>query len=277
MVTLLTWNLRHGGGPARMPRIALALLELAADVIVLSEFRRTTGGQIAAVLADHGWSCQVHTDPPQGTNGLLVASRAPLRRCPHAELDPNRWLEVDIPAFDLRLGAAHVPCAGSGSARVRFWKSLAGLVCDRAAIPFALAGDLNTGRHRLDERGSTFTCTIYMGHLAAAGYRDAWRSLHPAGRQYSWYSHRGNGYRIDHVLLAPALHARLRQAWYCHHWRRMGLSDHAALAVRLDSAGDYRGAAADATGPRRHLAQPAIPSCTGESAQKNRDAGASHA
>src|SRR5262245_45388589 len=72
---LLTWNLRHGGGAARMPRIALAILSHRPDVVVLTEWRRTTGGQIAGVLADHGLKHQVCTDPPHGRNGVLVAAR----------------------------------------------------------------------------------------------------------------------------------------------------------------------------------------------------------
>src|SRR5438045_4049374 len=87
MPKLLTWNLRHGGGSRRTPAIALSLLEHRADIVVLTEFRRTTGGQIAGVLFDHGLRFQHSTDPAQGTNGLLIASRTPMLIEPGPERD----------------------------------------------------------------------------------------------------------------------------------------------------------------------------------------------
>lgn len=220
-----------------MPAIALALLEHAADVIVLTEFRRTTGGQIAGVLYDHGWEHQLWTDPPARTNGILVASRWPLEPRPTmigiGEALERRWLETAVPDLGLSLGGVHIPCGGRASGRTDFFRELVDIARDRAAEPFVLIGDFNVGRHHLDEEGKSFSCTRYLRELEAAGYVDAWRTLHPEAREYTWYSHEGKGFRIDHALLSPPLAPRLAGAAYSHAEREAGLSDHSLLLLGL--------------------------------------------
>ena len=61
--------------------------------------------------------------------------------------------------------------------------------------------------------------------LAAIGYPHATASTPPAG---------GNGFRIDHAFLSPALAARAGDVEYSHDERLRGLSDHSALILDLD-------------------------------------------
>src|SRR4051812_19417143 len=170
-----------------MPEIVLRLLEHAADVVILTEFRRTTGGQIAGVLADHGWDHQVSTDPPAGRNGVLVASRTALQAgtdlaatalCTTACVQRTlceKLAEVEVAGLGLTLAAVHIPCDGKGSGREAAFRSLLTAARRRRDRPYLIMGDLNAGRHRLDEKGATFTCTRCLGELASMGYRDAWR------------------------------------------------------------------------------------------------------
>lgn len=232
---LLAWNIRHGGGPTRMPLIALRLLEHAADLVVLTEYRRTTGGQIAGVLADHGLAHQACSDPPAGRNGLLVASRMPI------EIQPgmtHRWAEIVLPSAGLRVLAVHAPHdtpgqASASTARTRFFQRLVSTARHRAGEPVVLMGDFNAGRHFLDEEGATFTCTYQLGVLASLGYVDAWRRFNPAGRTTTWLSPRGGMFRIDHVFVSEPLVDRLESCGYSHHERLAGLSDHSAVMVVL--------------------------------------------
>ena len=99
-----------------------------------------------------------------------------------------------------------------------------------------IIGDLNLGRHHLDERGATFRSTAMLGKLATLGYIDAWRHTHPDGREYSWYSHEGSGFRIDHALVSAPIARAVTGAWYSHAERDDGISDHSALLVDLDPA-----------------------------------------
>lgn len=247
MPRLLAWNLRHGGGSQRMPEIALRLLEHRPDVVILTEFRRTTGGQIAGVLADHGLLHQHSTEPPAGRNGVLVASRDAMDvgaelvgtavtsvACgPRAGLN-RKLADVTLPGLGLALAAVHIPCDGRGLGREAAFQAVVSLARRRRQEPFVLMGDFNAGRHRLDEEGATFTCTRCLGQLAAMGYRDAWRDRNADGREFSWYSHEGAGFRIDHAFVSAPAAPRVRGCWYSHKERRRGLSDHSALVLDLE-------------------------------------------
>jgi exodeoxyribonuclease III len=244
-VSIMAWNIRHGGGGRNMPAIALVLLEYRPEIIVLSEFRRLTGGQIAAALADHGWIHQHTTSPPPGTNGLLIASRLPFAvvgpeagelppvLCPRAAAAAAlRRAELDF--GDLGIIAAHIPCAGpERTAREHLFQCLLAAARRQRDTPCLVIGDLNAGRHRLDEAGATFTCTRLLGQLAGLGYVDAWRKLNGDSREFSWYSAQGAGFRLDHAFISPALLPRLACCRYAHEPRKMGLSDHSALLLGL--------------------------------------------
>ncbi|MEX2217337.1 MAG: endonuclease/exonuclease/phosphatase family protein [Phycisphaerales bacterium] len=247
MPTVLAWNLRHGGGSRRMAPIALQLLEHAADVFILSEFRWRTGGQIAGILADHGWPHQTATEAPEGQNALLIASRTPLvgagggpstpggpALCDHAAAVGRRMAEVCLPTLGLSLAAVHIPCPGRGLGRGAVFQAVIAAARRRRSESFLLMGDFNAGRHRLDEDGTTFAGTRCLGQLAAMGYRDAWRDRHPCATDRSWYSHAGAGFRIDHAMVSAPLAARVRRCWYSHAERERGLSDHSAIAIEIE-------------------------------------------
>ena len=94
-------------------------------------------------------------------------------------------------------------------------------------------GDFNTCRAYVDEPGAIDACAHFMDEVAAIGYCDLWRQRYPEGREFSWYSTRGNGFRIDHAFLSPALVGRTGEVRYSHDERTSGLSDHSALIVDL--------------------------------------------
>ena len=68
--------------------------------------------------------------------------------------------------------------------------------------------------------------------LLDLGWVDAWRAVHGARREYTWFSpRRGYGIRLDHAFLSPAMAARLADCRYSQAEREAGLSDHAALVL----------------------------------------------
>lgn len=238
---IIHWNIQHGGGSRRMPGIALHLLESGADVIALTEFRWSMGGQLAGVLRDHGWRHQLCTDPPPGRNGVLLCARRPLtpqRPAPCPEL-AHRWLDAAIGGAP-RITVVHLPDASTSHdeqarRKTAAWQALLGELRDAPdAEPRVLIGDLNTGRHLLDEPGRRFTCTALLGKLTALGYRDAYRLLRPDGRDVSWISHTGNGFRLDSAHVSRGLTPLVRAVEYDHEPLRRRLSDHAPVRLSLD-------------------------------------------
>lgn len=255
---ILHWNILHGGGSRRMPEIVLALLAHKPDVVVLTEYRITIGGQIRGVLGDHGLSHQLSSDPPKGKNGIVIASRSPLRHVSTpadlpAALHP-RWLDAAI-AIDgaetgeLLLTGVHIPDDSRPSPKAAFWRQMLTLAEKRCAQLHLFIGDFNTGRHRLDEAGATFGCTGLLGAVCTLGYADAFRHFHPERREWTWLPPTGDrakpantgtfappmaGFRIDSALVSGPLVPCLRAAFYSHSERETAVSDHSAMLVDLE-------------------------------------------
>ena len=90
----------------------------------------------------------------------------------------------------------------------------------------------------------------YMDAIEQIGFRDLWRHRHPDRREYSWFSTRNNGFRIDHAFLSQELAACAGTVHYSHKERVAGLSDHSPLILEL--AGDGAGPPAVKAGKHRH-------------------------
>ncbi|MBV9583736.1 MAG: endonuclease/exonuclease/phosphatase family protein [Alphaproteobacteria bacterium] len=228
---LLAWNIRQGGG-SRLAAIIEALARHEADVLVLSEYR---GGDAALRLTEalerFGYPYMTRLRPPPGKSGVLIAARRRLHA--HAALDetlpePYRLIHVEI--GKLSLCGVYMP---NLLAKVPYWEALvAGLAARIDDLTLAI-GDFNTCRAYVDEPGAIDKCAHFMDRVAEIGFCDLWRHRYPDGREFSWYSHRGNGFRIDHAFLSPALAKRARAVRYSHEERLAGLSDHSPLILDL--------------------------------------------
>lgn len=251
-VRVVGWNIRHGGG-RRVEGIARQLEAWSADVVALSEYRRTAPGvALASRLAEAGLAFQRATAPPfERDNGLLVASRWPLRavgvRGPQPEA--GRWVLVrvagppEVGAF--ALGAMHAPNRVTGR-KYPYLDAVLGLARRWRGGPAVFLGDTNSGRIGMDEESPAFNRREdgWVAGLASAGWADSFRHVHgPEARAYSWYSPNGhNGFRLDQAFVHRSLLGRVASVRY--EWgldgaalevpaRREALSDHAAVILEL--------------------------------------------
>jgi exodeoxyribonuclease III len=228
---LFAWNIRQGGG-SRLPAIGEAIARHDADVLVLSEYR---GGDAALrlteALARIGYPHMTALRPPPGKTGVLVASRRRFRA--HAALDdalPEPYKLVHVEIGKLSLCAVYMP---NLLAKVPYWEAVVASLAARLEDHALAIGDFNTCRAYVDEPGAIDKCAYFMDRVAELGFCDLWRQRYPDGREFSWYSHRGNGFRIDHAFLSPALVRRAGAIRYSHDERLSGLSDHSPLILDL--------------------------------------------
>jgi exonuclease III len=228
---LLAWNIRQGGG-SRLPRIADALAHHEADILVLSEYR---GGEAAvrlrAALETLGYRYATALAPPPSRSGVLIAARCAFRDQGevHSALpEPYRMVGVELPAF--RLVGIYMP---NLLAKVPYWEKLIATLSKTGGQALAI-GDFNTCRPYLDEAGAIDRTAHYMDRMAEIGFCDLWRRRNPERREYSWFSTRGNGFRIDHAFLSDALAARVGAIRYSHEERLGGISDHSPLILELE-------------------------------------------
>jgi exodeoxyribonuclease III len=233
MLRVLAWNIRQGGG-TRLPRIATALAAHDADILVISEYRGGDSAErLRVALAALGYHYTTAAIPPPGGNGVLIAARhsfddgGPVN---DAVPEPYRMVRAHFGA--LSLYGIYMP---NLLKKVPYWEALIAAVAAESLHAQAVAiGDFNTCRAFVDEPGAIDACAHYMDAVEAIGCCDLWRRRYPDGREFSWYSTRGNGFRIDHAFLSPALAARAGEIRYSHEERLSGLSDHSPLVVDLD-------------------------------------------
>lgn len=228
---LLAWNVRQGGG-SRLPRIAAALERHNADILVLSEYRGgPSAARLLAALDALGYQYATAVAPPPGRCGVLIAARHSFREHLALELalpEPYRIVSVGFASF--RLVGVYMP---NLLAKIPYWEALiATLRRDSSEAALAI-GDFNTCRPYLDEAGAIDRTAHYMDRLAEIGFYDLWRRRNPELREYSWFSTRGNGFRIDHAFFSDALAARAGIIRYSHDERLAGLSDHSPLILEL--------------------------------------------
>ena len=228
---LLAWNIRQGGGSRLLP-ICEAIGRHDADVLVISEYR---GGDAALrlceALARLGYPYMTSLRPPPGKSGVLIAARRRFRA--HAPLDaalPEPYRLVHVEIGKLSLCGVYMP---NLLAKVPYWEAVVAGLAARIDGHTLAIGDFNTCRAYVDEPGAIDRCAYFMDRVAELGFCDLWRHRYPEGREFSWYSHRGNGFRIDHAFLSPALAKRAKAIRYSHDERLSGLSDHAPLILDL--------------------------------------------
>lgn len=231
-MTVATWNIRHGGGK-RIAGIVEALQRLDADVVVVTEYRdNESGRRLREGLQAVGYHSQIGLPPPARTNGVLLCSRLPVTawRAVTADMEkPGRIIEAEIGG--LRVIGLLLPIQAE---KTPYWERLVQHVSTLPADARVVAiGDYNTGRHHEDEAGATFLSAPYFDRMAEAGYVEGWRHLHPQEREFTWCSPAGNGFRLDHAFISPALLPSLAGAGYDHGLRESGLSDHSLMWVRF--------------------------------------------
>lgn len=235
---LLTWNIRQGGSKRRLPFIVEGLCKHSPDVMVLTEFRVGEKGEyIKSKLRENGYEHQFVAPVPANTNAVLIASSH------HFEVLPSqtqihgsmaRWTEIRLPVFNLYLLGVHIPVGSiSSHNKVEFWNAVikyAQKYRDQRAI---ILGDLNTGLAD-DFEGAPFLCQNEMQQVLDNGWIDSWRNTHGGFRQYSWYSNKGNGFRIDHIFLSSILKPFLMESYFSHEERLQRVSDHSVLITELN-------------------------------------------
>ena len=230
MTRLLCWNVRHGGG-SRTEAIAEAITRHAPDIVVLTEFRNNPFGvRLREHLADLGLAHQRAGQAAARINSVAIAANVPISPLPGAgRLGGNAHRVVAVRCGGFRLTGLYFP---NLKAKQPLLEYLVGLPRAYLKEPTLLVGDLNSGKEEIDgPSGFAFFGTEYIEELEVQGWTDGFRRFHGDAREFTWYSHRANGYRLDHAFSSPPMTARLQDVRYSHAEREAGTSDHSILIV----------------------------------------------
>ena len=228
MFRVLSWNIRQGGG-SRLSKITSHILEVGAEVVVLSEYRNNhSGSKIRSAMLAGGYRYQGVTAAPADVNSAAIFSKLPGNITLYPEADPGYGHNILSITFDaFTIFGMYLP---HKKKHVLF-----DLLLEQAAAdhPSIMVGDMNTGINGVDQKGNSFWYEDKLKQLGKKGYVDAFRVKHSDAREYSWYSHQGNGYRYDHTYVAEALVPIVKDCYYLHDWRENKLSDHSPMVLEL--------------------------------------------
>ena len=223
---LLSLNIQQGGGK-RIDQLLAYLSSVAFDVLLLQEFRNNhNGALIKAFLNARGFDYAFNkTSPSQNT--VLTAARH-LKQIPEVPTI-NDWSCLVTQIGTLKLFNVYFP---QKHEKKPIFDYIHNEVKNQSNV--IVIGDFNTGNNIKDSEGMKFKCEEEFNQLADTILLDAFRHLHPTQNVYSWYSNKGNGFRIDHALVSTDLKNNITSAQYDQSSRKT-MTDHASLIVELNS------------------------------------------
>ena len=228
MLKILSWNIQQGGG-SRVRGIVRFIQQQKAQIVVLSEFRNNDAGAfIRQKLIEQKYTYQFVSRSPSDTNSVLIASQIPCNSRLFVEEDweySHSVIALDFAAFHLY--GVYLPHKKKHKLFDLLLREM------QTKQPAIIAGDFNTGKNFIDQKGDSFWYTEDLKKLEAAGIKDAFRYLNGEAEVYSWYSHQGNGYRYDHTYCSEALLAIVKQCDYLPDARTEKLSDHSPMILEL--------------------------------------------
>lgn len=228
MLTILSWNIQQGGG-SRLQGIRSLINESGAKIVVLSEFRNNMSGlKLRNSLLLNGFRYQAVSSAKADANSVLIASKLPFNSHLYIDIDKEYAANVIMAEFAaFNLYGCYLP-------HKKKHKLFDFLINEaQKEKPIIIAGDLNSGINGVDQKGSSFWYEDEMKKLDKLGVKDAFRAKHGDVKEYSWYSHQGNGYRYDHTLVDETLLPIVKNCFYYHKVREDKLSDHSVMVLEL--------------------------------------------
>ncbi len=239
-IRIATQNLNWGGEPSapgcggepRLKRLVPLLAKLDADLLVLTEFKSgALGEELKDLLAQSGYIYFLCNTQEAFKLGTAIASRRPIKvvELPIlAVTEPWRSLGVTIDGIDVF--GFYFPL---NEPKQLYWDWVLNNAAKLHDRDIVLMGDFNTGKIRVDETGETFDCQDKHETLERLGFVDAWREFYPKGRDYTWYSSYGNGFRLDYIWVSPGIESRIQRIWHDHEARLTLFSDHSTVLADI--------------------------------------------
>ena len=235
-------------GAAAAPRAAAILSWLRRreeDVFVLTE---TSAGDGTRLLLDglqaRGYRTFFATDGRD--RGVALATRIPVHRMLDSKLALTLPWRVSAIVLDthpqVALLGVYVPSRDRSPLKVArkeaflssLLNSVRGLSADLRSR-LLMVGDYNAVARRHSPQIAGFFPYEYAFHeqLEDLGLKAAHELGGTGAQPHSWIGRTGNGYLYDYVHVGKALQSSVERCSYLHGPRERGLTDHAAVTVRL--------------------------------------------
>lgn len=229
MLKILSWNIQQGGG-TRVSKITKAIASINPDILVLSEFRNNKHGILLRTnFLKLGYHHHQVAKAKKEENSVIICSKIPFNGKQFPDSDPkyaHGVLKAEFDAFSLY--GVYLP---HKKKHVLFKFLLEEL--KESDKPCIIKGDYNSGINFIDQAGNSFMYSDFFPKANKLGYIDAFREKHGDTKEFSWYSHQGNGYRYDHTYIHEDLVPILTECYYLHSYREEKYADHSPMILEL--------------------------------------------
>lgn len=251
-----TYNVN--GIKARLPRLVEWLEETSPDIVCLQELKSSDETLPIREIESAGYLGVWHGQ--KGFNGVAILARGeqPVEVQKglggEPEDDHSRYIEADV--MGIRIASIYLPNGNPQPGpkfdyKLRWFDRLNGRAAELFALeaPVILAGDYNViptdqdianPQAMADDALMQPQSRAAFRRLAAQGWTDGLRSVHPQGPLWTFWDYqagawqRDAGFRIDHLMLSPEVADRLVGAGVDKdHRGREKASDHAATWVEI--------------------------------------------
>jgi exonuclease III len=229
MFTLLSWNILQGGG-SRVLAILHEIGQLKPTVLVFSEFHNNeSGSSIRQGLLRLGYRYQFVTNAAGSENSVMIASILPCNSELHPDSDKEYSANIISAHFELfSIMGVYLPHKKKHTLFDYILKHI-----NISEKPYIITGDYNSGINGIDQEGDSFWYEDKMKAFSSINYCDVFRLKNQDVKEYSWYSHQGNGFRYDHTFIHTSLQHIVTECHYLHDWREKKLSDHSPMWLKL--------------------------------------------
>lgn len=258
MPTIATWNVNSV--KARLPNVLEWLKSAAPDIVLMQEIKCETDAFPALEIGDLGYNLAVLGQ--KSYNGVALLSKLPIEDVqlglPGDDSDVQaRYVEATTGGY--RVGGLYLPNGNPVASekypyKLTWMDRLKARIRDLLATeqPFVLGGDYNVipapedcydpkaweedALYRLETRRK-------FRELLNLGLTEAYRTLHPSERAYTFWDYQAGawpldkGLRIDHFLLSPQAADKVISCTVDREPRgRQKASDHTPVMLTLDEA-----------------------------------------
>jgi len=224
-----------------------------ADIVCLQETKAQEDQLADAMFRPDGHHCYYRdASSKKGYSGVaLYTRREPdeVRTALGWDAFDNEGRYVEARFGKLSVVSLYFPSGSSGEERQQFkframeWIAPVFAGWLDSGRDYVICGDWNIVRSEKDIRnwksnqknsGCLPEEREWLNGLVDGGWVDSYRTLHPEGEDYTWWSNRGRarennvGWRIDYQIVTPSLHGRLKS---CSIYRGERFSDHAPYIV----------------------------------------------
>lgn len=209
-LNLLSWNVKGLNHPVKRRRVFSHIKQLKAAIIFLQEthIRNSDNSRLM-----RGWAGQqFHSAFQAKARGVSILINLNTAFQHHKVLpDPNgRYIIVIGHLYNMPVVLANVYAPNIDDAE--FFESFFSSLPDLSSHSLILGGDFNCWLDPFLDRSSTKpaslskSASLIQSFLSKFGVSDIWRRLHPAQREYSFFSHVHHTFtRIDYFLIDDQL------------------------------------------------------------------------